>query len=195
MKRIVCIGDSIRGGYQAIVTDELAGWGEILGIGDQQGGHTRNVLEHLREWAVQNKPDIVHINAGLHDMARDPGPGPENRVALDKYGKNLRQIFTIIRDETDALVLFALTTPVDLARQHAVEYGCNRTTEDVNAYNAAARSAAADFDVPVIDLHQVVVDNDVGTMLGEDGVHFTEAASAILGKAVADFIRTEGDSA
>ena len=195
MKRIVCIGDSIRMGYQATVTGELAGWGEILGIGDQQGGHTRNVLAHLNEWAIDTRPDIVHINAGLHDMAREPGPGPENRVAVDEYGKNLRQIFTILRDETDALVLFALTTPVDLGRQHAVDYGCNRTTEDVNAYNATARSAAAECEIPVVDLHQVVVDHDVGTMLGEDGVHFTAEASAILGKAVADFIRTEGDSA
>ena len=195
MKRIVCIGDSIRMGYQATVVGELADWGEIVAIGDQQGGNTRNVLEHLTEWAVQTKPDIVHINAGLHDMARDPGPGPEHRVALEEYGENLRQIFTILRAETNALLLFALTTPVDLTRQHAVDYGCNRTEEDVDAYNAAARAAAAELDVPVVDLYQVIVDRGVGEMLGEDGVHFTENGSAVLGKAVANFIRTEGEAA
>jgi lysophospholipase L1-like esterase len=195
MKRIVCIGDSIRMGYQPTVIEELVGWGEIVAIGDQQGGHTRNVLAHLSEWAVQTKPDIVHVNAGLHDMARDPGPGPENRVSLEEYRENLRKIFAILRDETKALVLFALTTPVDLARQHAVDYGCNRTSEDVVAYNEAARAEAAEFGVPIVDLYQVVMDHDTGSMLGDDGVHFTAEASVILGKAVADFIRTQGEAA
>ena len=194
MKRIVCIGDSIHGGYVSTVISELAGWGEVLGIADAQGGHTRNVLEHLREWAIEPDPDIVHINAGLHDMARDPG-GPEHRVSIDEYGVNLRQIFSTLRSETNARILFALTTPVDLARQDAVDYGCKRTEEDVVAYNAAARAAAAECEVPIDDLYQVIVDHGIGEMLGEDGVHFTDDGSAVLGRAVADFIKTEGESA
>ncbi len=195
MKRIVCIGDSIHGGYESTVISELAGWGEVLGIGGIQGGHTRNVLEHLREWAIDLGPDIVHMNAGLHDMARDPGPGPEHRVSLEEYGVNLKQIFSILQSETQARVLFALTTPVDLARQYAVDYECKRTEEDVIAYNAAARGAAAQCHVPVVDLYQVIVDHGSGEMLGEDGVHFTPDGSAVLGKAVADFIRADAESA
>ena len=195
MKRIVCIGDSIHGGYEPTVIRELAGWGDVVGIGETQGGNTRNVLEHVGVWAVELDPDIVHLNAGLHDMAREPGPGPEPRVRLEEDGANLRQIFSILRNDTNAIVLFALTTPVDLACQHAVDYGCNRTEEDVKAYNEAARTAAAECDVPVLDLHQVIVDHGVGEMLGEDGVHFMEEGYAVLGKAVAEFIRTEGQTA
>ena len=195
MKRIVCIGDSIHGGYVSTVIGELAGWGEVVGIGGAQGGHTRNVLEHLREWAIDPDPDIVHINAGLHDMARDGGPGPEHRVSLEEYGANLKQIFSILRSETKARVLFALTTPVDLARQRAVDYECKRTEDDVSAYNAAARAVAAKSDIPFVDLYQVIADQGVAEMLGEDGVHFTEDGSQILGKAVADFIKTEGERA
>ena len=153
------------------------------------------MLEHVREWAVDLNPDIVHLNAGLHDMARDPGADPVHRVPLEEYGTNLRQIFMNLHSETDAIVLFALTTPVDLARQHAVDYGCNRTEEDVIAYNAAAGTVVAACDVPVVDLYQVIVDHGVGEMLGEDGVHFTDEGSALLGRAVADFIRTEGERA
>ena len=195
MKRIVCIGDSIRMGYAPTVARELSGWGEVLGIGDTQGGHTRNVLEHLREWALDVDPDIVHVNAGLHDMARDPGADPVHRVPLEEYGVNLRQIFTILRGETGGIVLFALTTPVDLARQEAVDYPCYRTEEDVIAYNAAARAAAAACDIPVLDLYQVVVDHGAAQLLGEDGVHFTDEGAAVLGEAVADFIRTKGQQA
>ena len=192
MRRIVCIGDSIHGGYEPTVVSELAGWGEILGIGGTQGGTTRNVLEHLREWAIDVDPDIVHLNAGLHDMARDPGADPVHRVPLEEYGVNLRRIFTILRSETNAVVLFALTTPVDFGRQEAVDYPCHRTEEDVIACNAAARAAAAACDVPVVDLYRVIVDRGVGEMLGEDGVHFTDDGYAVLGKVVADFIRAEG---
>ena len=102
-------------------------------MGDTQGGNSRNVLEHLDEWVIAHRPDIVHLNAGLHDMARDPGPGPKNRVPLDEYGANLRQILEKLLQETDAKVILALTTPVDLNRQVTVKKGVNRTPEDVSA--------------------------------------------------------------
>ena len=85
MRSIVCIGDSIRMGYMPAVEKVLEGWGKVLGIGEVQGGNTRNVLDHLDQWAIRPAPDIVYLNAGLHDMARDPGPGPENRVPLSEY--------------------------------------------------------------------------------------------------------------
>ncbi len=192
MKGIVCIGDSIRMGYIPVVEKELEGWGRILGIGEVQGGNTRNVLAHLDEWAIRPAPDLVYLNAGLHDMARGPGPGPENRVPPTEYGGNLRRIFTRLRRETQARLLFALTTPVDLQRQHAVDYGVNRTSDDVILYNAEAAAAAASLGIPTLDLYQVVVDHGAGAMLGEDGVHFTAEGSAVLGRAVAAFIRREG---
>ncbi|MCZ6676888.1 MAG: GDSL-type esterase/lipase family protein [Candidatus Poribacteria bacterium] len=189
LKRVVCIGDSIRMGYEPTVVQELADWAQVWRMGEIQGGNTRNVLEHLDEWGIQPAPDIVHINAGLHDMARDPGPGPEPRVPLHEYRENLRQIISTIQKKTPALIIFALTTPVDLARQHAVNYGVNRVNTDVLTYNQAAREVAAERHVVINDLYQVVVDNGIGQMLREDGVHFTASGSEILGKAVAAAIR------
>ena len=192
MKRIVCIGDSIRMGYTPAVEEGLEGWGKVLGIGGVQGGNTRNVLAHLDQWAIRPAPDIVYLNAGLHDMARDPGPGPENRVPPSEYAGNLRRIFERLRRETEARLLFALTTPVDLPRQHAVDYGVNRTSEDVILYNETAGRVTAELGIPTLDLYQVVVDRGTDRLLAEDGVHFTAAGSAVLGRAVADFIRTGG---
>ena len=192
MRSIVCIGDSIRMGYMPAVEKVLEGWGKVLGIGDVQGGNTRNVLAHLDQWAIRPAPDIVYLNAGLHDMARDPGPGPENRVPLSEYSLNLRRIFARLRRETEARLLFALTTPVDLARQHAVDYAINRTDDDVILYNEAAARVTAELGIPTLDLYQVAADQGTDRMLGEDGVHFTAAGSAVLGRAVADFIRTGG---
>ena len=192
MRSIVCIGDSIRMGYMPVVEKVMEGWGKVLGIGEVQGGNTRNVLAHLDQWAIRPAPDIVYLNAGLHDLARDPGPGPENQVPLSEYSVNLRRIFARLRRETEARLLFALTTPVDLARQHAFDYASNRTNDDVILYNAAAARVTAELGIPTLDLYQVAVDQGRDRMLGEDGVHFTAAGSAVLGRAVADFIRTEG---
>ena len=166
-------------GYEPTVVKALEGWAEVLEMGGTQGGNTRNVLAHLDEWVIQHNPDIVHFNAGLHDLAREPGPGPENRVPLDEYRTNLHQILSALQTSTRATLIFALTTPVDLARQHAVNYGINRTKEDVLKYNQAATEVTAKLQVTIDDLYQVVVENGVDKMLGPDGVHFTAAAAAI----------------
>lgn len=150
---------------------------------------TGRILEQLDEWVLQRDPDIVHVNTGLHDMVRDVGPGPETRVSLEEYRDNLPKIFSTLREKTRAKVIFALTTPVDLERQLAYGKGVNRINEDVVEYNKVAREVVREFDVALNDLYQVVVDRGVGTMLSEDGVHFTEDASVILGRVVAEAIR------
>ena len=114
VKKVILVGDSIRMGYEPVAVRELKGWAEVIEMGGVQGGNTRNVLAHLDEWVISRGPDIVHLNAGLHDMARDLGPGPENRVPLDEYRANLERILQTLQRETRAALLFALTTPVDL---------------------------------------------------------------------------------
>ncbi len=189
MKTVILVGDSIRMGYEPVAVRELAGWAEVIEMGGIQGGNTRNILAHLDEWVVSRDPDIVHLNAGLHDMARDPGPGPENRVPLDEYRANLERILQTLQRDTGAALVFALTTPVDLGRQLAIARGVNRTSEDVAAYNAAAREVAAGLGVAVNDLHAAVVEGGSGELLAEDGVHFTAAGDEVLGRAVAAAVR------
>ena len=193
MKKVVLVGDSIRRGYEPVAVRELNGWAEVIEMGGIQGGNTRNVLAHLDEWVISRDPDIVHLNAGLHDMARDPGPGPENRVPLDEYRTNLERILRTLQRETRAVLVFALTTPVDLGRQLAVAKGVNRTAEDVAAYNAAAREVAAGLGVAVNDLHAAVVEAGAAELLDEDGVHFTAAGNEVLGRAVAAAVRAAAD--
>ena len=72
MKRVVLIGDSIRMGYQATACRELEGLAEVWKP-EQNGGTTQKVLENLDEWAIAQKPDIVHVNCGLHDLRKEFG--------------------------------------------------------------------------------------------------------------------------
>ena len=193
MKKVICIGDSIRMGYEPTVVGELADW-QVVELGDRQCGSTRVILENMDEW-LSDDLDVVHINAGLHDMAQDPSPDPdgapagESRVPLEEYRANLDRILKRIASTTQAQIVFGLTTPVDLRRQHESGKGIHRTNENVAAYNAVACEVAVQHGAAIDDLNKMVVDHGAAQMLNEDGVHFTDAGSQVLGRAVAGAIR------
>ncbi len=186
MKRVILIGDSIRMGYQATVCRELDGKADIWKP-EQNGGTTQNVLAHLDEWAIDQKPDVVHVNCGLHDLRKEFGAA-ESAIPLPDYEANVRTILERIKSETNAVAIWALTTPVNQQWHHANK-AFDRFEADVDAYNAAARRVAESLDVPVDGLFTVVMDAGRDDLLVEDGVHFKPEGSELLGKAVAAFIR------
>ena len=59
---------------------------------------------------------------------------------------------------------------------------------DVEAYNVAARAVAEDIGVPINDLFAVVEREGKARLLIQDGVHFTEEGSQLLGRVVAECI-------
>lgn len=193
MKQVFCLGDSIRLGYEPVVVKELSGWANVTEMGETQGGDTRNVLLHLDEWVLSKKYDIVHMNAGLHDMIRAVGPGPTTQVPFAEYRENLRKIFGKVREQTQSKLIFGLTTPVNLAWQLESKYPCNRIDEDVQQYNLAVLEVAGEFRVQINDLYTVVKEYGMERMHDTDGAHFTAAGNQILGKHVAAAIRAAGD--
>src|SRR5512135_3262286 len=67
LPKVVLVGDSIRLGYAPIVARLLSGKATVVSV-EANGGDSANVLRNLEEWVVKEKPDIVHLNAGLHDL-------------------------------------------------------------------------------------------------------------------------------
>ena len=187
MKRVTLIGDSIRHGYQATVIAELADVAEVWGP-QQNGGTSANVLEHLDAWVLQRAADVIHMNCGLHDIARLDDNHGEPRIELDAYCRNLRAIFTTITERTDAKLIWCRTTPVNEARHNAVK-GFGRFNADIDRYNAAADAIAAELGLLIHDLNAVVIAAGADAIRTPDGVHYTPEGSQLLGKAVADFIR------
>jgi lysophospholipase L1-like esterase len=59
----------------------------------------------------------------------------------------------------------------------------------VDAYNSVALELAAERNIPVDDLHAVIDDAGRTRLLKEDGVHFVDEGSRLLGEAVAAFVR------
>lgn len=187
--KVILVGDSIRMGYAEYAAAEI---GESANVWwpEENCRHCGVILENLQPWVVDPSGDIVHLNCGLHDMLLGRESG-ENRFTVEAYAQNLEALFSRIREATRAQLIFALTTPVLESRQQtSTTYGrVVRRDGDPARYNAAARQVAGKFQVPVNDLHQVAVDVGPEAILKEDGVHFNEAGSRILGKAVADCVR------
>lgn len=182
MKKVILIGDSIRMGYQAEVIRQLTGLADVWAP-EQNGGTSANILAHLDEWVLRRSPDIVHVNCGLHDIKKDFDTA-QPATPLDVYEANVQQIIGRISAETHSTVIWATTTPVNEAWHHQRK-GFDRFEADVTAYNDAAVGVAKALGIPINNLFEVVSQD----YLQPDGVHFTPAGSALLGKAVADYIR------
>jgi lysophospholipase L1-like esterase len=187
MVKVVLIGDSIRMGYQDLVAQELAADAQVWRP-DENGGTSANVLAHLDDWVIQRKPQIVHLNCGLHDLKTDRVT-MEKAVALAQYVENVGRILGRIQRETHAILIWASTTPVN-EEWHARAKTFDRYEADVSAYNRAAREVAERMAVPVNDLFEVIMRAGRDRLLSPDGVHFNEEGSALLGNHVAAAIRT-----
>lgn len=186
MKTVVLIGDSIRMGYENTVRQTLRGLAEVRSPEDN-GGDSNKVLCHLGEWATALRPHVVHVNCGLHDLKTEFGQ-TRRAVPLDQYRRNVKRILSLLKAETDAVVLWASTTPVNETLHHRNK-PFDRFERDVTAYNSAAAKVAGELDVPINDLYSCIDRIGPDRYLTPDGVHFTQEGYDLLGAAVAGFIK------
>lgn len=190
LPKVVLIGDSIRLGYAPIVARELAGKAVIVSP-KPNGGDSSNVMKNLQEWALRERPAVVHFNCGIHDTKRFKAT-EKFQVPPDQYEANLRNIVERIRKETDAKVLFATTTPIIDARAAAARTKADYELLDasVKQYNGIATKVMQELRVPVDDLNALLADAETrNKLMSADGVHFTTEGREMLGKAVAEFIK------
>ena len=184
--KVVLVGDSIRLGYAHVVARFLSGKAAVASI-DVNGGDSGNVLRNLEEWVIREKPDIVHLNAGLHDL-KVSRQTREYQVPIDQYEANLRNIVRVIREKTSASLIFASTTPI-LDERHSLRgEAFDRFEADVRRYNEVALRCMKDLGVPVDDLHWMVEKGGAAKLLSGDGTHYTPEGYGLLGQAVADCV-------
>lgn len=186
LPRVVLVGDSIRLGYAPRVAERLSGKAIVISP-TENGGDSANVLAHLEEWVLRQRPDVVHLNCGLHDLKRSKANG-SHQIEVDRYAEILRQIVDRLRKETNAALVWADTTPIldDRHARRGAEF--DRTEADVRRYNATATKIMSELGVPVDDLHWVAEQEGTERMLGPDGTHFTTTGSDRLADAVADCV-------
>ena len=187
---VVLLGDSIRGNYQAAVRETLKGKAVVSAPKDNCS-HTAYTLENLERWLSDaEKPEVIHINAGLHDMYILEETG-KTRHTLETYEKNLRAIFQKMDELSDAKIIFALTTAVN-EKQQAESKGYGRVVrlnEDVNTFNAKARAIAEEMGIEVNDLNQFMKKVGPEKILNpSDGIHLSPEGCKLMGGEVARVI-------
>lgn len=186
LPRVVLIGDSIRLGYAPIVARKLEGRARVISV-EQNGGDSSRVRANLEEWALAIRPDIVHFNAGLHDLKLLKATN-QHQVPLDQYRENLRDIAGRLQRATAARIIFAATTPIIDARHAARQANFDRLEADVRRYNGAAAGVMREAGIPINDLHWVVERAGAERVLLKDGTHYTAEGYELLASAVADSI-------
>ncbi len=188
MPKVVLIGDSIRIGYEPYVIAELEGICDVWGP-TENGGDSNNALCHLDEWVIDRQPDIIHLNCGLHDMKIENDLN-NRQIPLDKYTENVKKIIDQIVSKTNAILIWATTTPVH-EKNHRNVKGFIRLESDVEAYNTAATAIAQNAGLTVNDLNQVITSIGRDELLLPDGVHFTDDAYKLLGEKVTEIIKQQ----
>ena len=192
LPKVVLVGDSIRLSYAEAVSRQLAGKAVVVSP-KANGGDSSNVLKHLDAWVIREQPDIVHFNCGIHDTKKFTKTG-KFQVSPEQYEANLRSIVKRIREETDAVVLFATTTPILNDRAAAARKGRDYVLlgESVTQYNEIAVKVMHDLNVPINDLHTTLskpeAPQTTDTLIATDGVHLTPEGRELLGKQVAAFV-------
>jgi lysophospholipase L1-like esterase len=186
MKKALLIGDSIRMGYQSTVKDILNGKVEIIWP-VENCTHSGKILQNLDNWILSPKPDLVHMNAGLHEIYRNDKTGLR-QISIEKYTSNLELIFTAIRSAGIKLI-WSNTTPVIDEWYHRERGYVARLNADVISYNEAASSILKKYRIPSLNLYSFCDKRRNNHFFSKDGVHFTSQGSLELGKLVAKFIK------
>ena len=186
LPKVVLIGDSIRLGYAPLVAKRLEGKAVVVSV-EANGGDSDNVLKHLDDWVIREKPAVVHLNCGLHDL-KFSKKSKEHQVPREKYEANLKEIVSRIRKGTSAALVFANTTPIHDERHAKRGADFDRFEADVQRYNESALRVMREAGVPVHDLHGIVEAGGTSKLLGDDGTHYTAAGYERLADAVADCV-------
>jgi lysophospholipase L1-like esterase len=183
---IVLIGDSIRLGYAPFVTEMLKGKAHVIAA-KENGGDTTRVLSNLDQWAIVDKPTVVHFNCGLHDL-KVLKKTKKPQVSIEDYERHLREIVGRLQKETKARLIFATTTPIR-DKLHAKRGGdFDRHESDVKRYNDVALKVMKEKGVEIDDLHTVVADAGIEKMQRADGTHYTPDGNKKLAKAVVESV-------
>jgi lysophospholipase L1-like esterase len=186
--RLLLLGDSIRMSYQPLVSERLQGRAQVVGPADNCQ-FSLYTLSSLGRWLTElGPPDVVHWNNGIHDCGHNPNRAPV-QIPLADYLANLRFILAALRAQTPRVV-WATMTPQHPRRPFRSDQWSWRSEEMV-AYNAAARQLMEEQGVPVNDLH-AVVHRRLDEFLAEDQLHLSDAGREACAAAVMATLEAQG---
>ena len=193
LPNVLIIGDSISIGYTPYVIKQLSGKANVIHAPGNNGASS-SLVAGVKGWAAHfpevKKWDVIHFNAGLHDLKRmktengagkpsnDPNDPPN--VDLARYKENMERVVTSLK-ETGAKLIFATTTPFPAGSKPA------RVPGDAAKYNEAALQVMKEQGVTVDDLSAAIAPKLDKLQLPVN-VHFKPAGSEFLATQVTQSI-------
>jgi len=179
--KVVLIGDSIRMGYQPLVAKKCKK-AEVCGP-KENCRHSLWALDHFQEWVADQEPDLLHVNFGIHDASLQPDGG--HQILLPQYRLCLQRFIAKVKELGKTRMIWATTTPLYVADPGTpMAQWRIRERAEIKEYNAAALEIVKSEDLPINDLHDVILRNDFTRCIREDGCHMTEFGNEVLSDAV-----------
>ena len=188
--KILIIGDSISIGYTPFVKDYFKDKA-VVAHNPGNAGHSGMGLENIREWVGDEDWDIIQFNFGLWDLCyrhqdselygnRDKVNG-KITFSIDEYKANLDSIVTIMKEISNAELIFVTTTYVP-------ENEGGRFKKDVRKYNKVAKEVMKKHAVLINDIYKESISIHKENGIGSDDVHYTEEGNVQLSKCIIDYL-------
>ena len=185
--KVVLIGDSIRGGYQQLVAEQCKEF-EVWAPEENCQHSVRNI-DNFQQWVADQEPDIVHVNFGLHDVAVQLDG--THKIILEQYKLCLQRFIDKVKELGGVQMIWATTTPLYQPEQGVpMNQWKEVSVAEIDKYNAVALEIVQREQIPVNDLHEVIIRNDFSRCVSEDGCHMAPFGHEVLADAVAEAIRT-----
>lgn len=176
-KQVMLLGDSLRMGYQPVVSRFLEGKATVSGP-SENGRWAGYTLNSLRFWIdSMPTPDVVHWNCGLWDLGDDYHLGRPFSLP-EEFESALERTITVVHKLfPDAKLIMATIMPTE-----------NPDSSDIESYNEIIKKVAGRNNVPVNDLFPLVKEN--AGLFGPDHLHLTKEGYEMVGGRVAEVIES-----
>jgi lysophospholipase L1-like esterase len=187
-KELFILGDSISIHYTPILRSFLGPEWKIIRKGDipapeipgeydrENGSDSGVVLNYLKAVISEIEPENILLNAGLHDIKRQPTPNDICQVSLKTYCSNLQKILDFLQS-AGKNIFWVTLTPVDDEQHRLYETEFFRRNEDVKIYNEASLEVMKQNKIKTFDLGMFT--SRLNQPLYIDHVHFFENVRAL----------------
>lgn len=166
-KRILYIGDSISCGIRRLITRLSNETVLCDGFGTSKAVDNPYLIPSIQLcMQQQSKCDGILFNNGLHG----------GHLSAEEYEEYLEQVLRFLMETKKPVFLLLTTTDIVNSARSA----------RVTIRNEVAEKLAKKYDLPIIDLYTVAVEN--ANLHAPDGVHFTPEGYELMAKCILEAI-------
>jgi hypothetical protein len=175
LPRVLCIGDSILGGYLETVRKDLDGKANVDAWVTPVSQASGELPKAIAEILSAHKYEVIHFNLGLHGWQKGRIPEGKFEPLTQKMVDNLRA------GAPNAKLIWASTTPVTVkGKPEELDPVINATILDHNRMAANVMNASK---VPINDLYTLMASKL--SLASGDQFHWKTDARVMQGHAVA----------